>query len=153
MGKIRKSVLYNPTKQIVSVCPRYPSFVMMLTRRVDYDQYYASLAASNAPSAQDTPALTNFGEFGEEDEDVKPNVEYLDSLNEYRKRSRSLEDNGLERGPSKTPKLNGHSPTNGFAPPVPEPEPELPSIPLEEPAPEEALDDPIVYGKFFCVHL
>lgn len=110
-----------------------------------YDQYYASLAASNAPSAQDTPALTSLGEFGEEEEDVKPNVEYLDSLNEYRKRSRSLEDNGLERGPSKTPKLNGHSPTNGFAPPVPEPELEAPAIPPEEPAPEEPLDDPLVY--------
>ncbi|KAI0792285.1 hypothetical protein C8Q75DRAFT_752189 [Abortiporus biennis] len=67
-----------------------------------YDQYYASLAAS----AQVTPAIPDLGsEFGEE-EDVKPNVEYLDSLNEYRKRSRSSEDPG-GRGPSKTPRLNG----------------------------------------------
>ncbi|EKM57664.1 uncharacterized protein PHACADRAFT_251430 [Phanerochaete carnosa HHB-10118-sp] len=110
-----------------------------------YDQYYASLVASNSTSAQDTPALTNLSEFGEEEEDVKPNLEYLDSLNEYRKRSRSLEDSGLDRGPSKTPKLNGHSLSNGFAPPAPEPEPEPPVMAEEGPAPEGLMDDPIVY--------
>ena len=115
----------------------------------DYDQYYASLAASNSTSAQDTPALTNLDEFGEDDEDVKPNVEYLDSLNEYRKRSRSTEDVGGDRGPSKTPKLNGHSPSNGFTPSVPQPEPEPPLMPaVEELAPEAPLDDPIVYGEY-----
>ena len=62
----------------------------MLRSCADYDQYYASLAASEAPSTLPTPGL---GEFGEE-EDVKPNLEYLDSLNEYRKRSRSREDVG-----------------------------------------------------------
>ncbi|GJE85312.1 TFIIE alpha subunit-domain-containing protein [Phanerochaete sordida] len=110
-----------------------------------YDQYYASLAASNVTSAQDTPALTNLDEFGEDDEDVKPNVEYLDSLNEYRKRSRSTEDIGVDRGPSKTPKLNGHTPSNGFTPSVPEPEPELPITSADEPAPEGLVDDSIVY--------
>lgn len=114
-------------------------------RLPDYDQYYASLAATAAPSAQDTPALTSLSEFGEEEEDVKPNVQYLDSLNDYRKRSRSAEDTGHERGPSKTPKLNGHAEVNGFAQLVPEPEPELVSI--EEPAAEGAVDDPVVYGE------
>jgi len=72
-----------------------------------YDQYYASLAASStAASAQATPTATgvpsssNSPDFGnshlyeDDDEDKKPNVEYLDSLNAYRKRSRSQEDVG-----------------------------------------------------------
>jgi transcription initiation factor TFIIE subunit alpha len=60
----------------------------------DYDQYYASLAASSAPSTRDTPsALGGPGsEEGDEDEERKPSVQYLDSLNEYRKRSRSEKD-------------------------------------------------------------
>ena len=58
----------------------------------DYDQYYASLAASNAASAQATPSAFA-SELGEEEEQ-KPTVQYLDSLNEYRKRSRSVEDEG-----------------------------------------------------------
>ncbi|KAH9996536.1 hypothetical protein BJV77DRAFT_987552 [Russula vinacea] len=44
--------------------------------------YYASLAASAAPSTQHTPP-------GE-----KPNIEYLDALNEHNKRSRSVENEG-----------------------------------------------------------
>ncbi|KAF4583422.1 TFIIE alpha subunit family protein [Pleurotus pulmonarius] len=65
-----------------------------------YDQYYASLAASASASAQATPSATSapwsdFGDAGnDEEEDVKPSVEYLDSLNDYRKRSRSREDEG-----------------------------------------------------------
>jgi transcription initiation factor TFIIE subunit alpha len=90
--------------------------------------------------------LTNLSEFGEEDEDVKPNVEYLDSLNEYRKRSRSLENSDGDRGPSKTPKLNGYSQPNGFTPPALDPEP--PAMAEEESAAEEPQDDPIVHGKF-----
>ncbi|KAF9010136.1 TFIIE alpha subunit-domain-containing protein [Cyathus striatus] len=78
-----------------------------------YDQYYASLAASAQGSAQATPtALSAPGssDFSgtplpdEEEEDKKPNVEYLDSLNDYRKRSRSQEDVGVN-GPSKLPKV------------------------------------------------
>ncbi|KAG5220506.1 TFIIE alpha-domain-containing protein [Salix suchowensis] len=66
----------------------------------DYDQYYASLAASASASAQATPSATSapwsdFGDAGnDEEEDVKPSVQYLDSLNDYRKRSRSREDEG-----------------------------------------------------------
>ncbi|KAL6300958.1 TFIIE alpha subunit-domain-containing protein [Sparassis latifolia] len=70
-----------------------------------YDRYYASLAASAVPSGQDTPG----SDFGDEEEDVKPSIQYLDSLNEYRKRSRSHED---VDGGSATPKLqrmNGHT--------------------------------------------
>ncbi|THH00110.1 hypothetical protein EW026_g2364 [Hermanssonia centrifuga] len=104
-----------------------------------YDHYYASLAASAAPSAHDTPALTNFNEFGEEDEDVKPSMEYLNSLGDYRKRSRSMEDIG-DAGPAKTPKLNGQSTPNGYA----SLEPETPSMSLEE-VPQEPLDDPTIY--------
>jgi len=66
-----------------------------------YDQYYASLAASSSsvPSAQDTPSINlslgdDFGDLPDEEEDTKPSVEYLNSLNDYRKRSRSAEDEG-----------------------------------------------------------
>lgn len=72
------------------------------------------MAASAAPSAQDTPGLPDVGsEFGEE-EDVKPSVEYLDSLNDYRKRSRSVEDVGEGSGSTKMPRTaNGTPETNG----------------------------------------
>ncbi|THH30910.1 hypothetical protein EUX98_g3301 [Antrodiella citrinella] len=88
---------------------------------VDYfDHYYASLAASAAPSAQDTPRLPDLGnEFGEE-EDVKPSVEYLESLNGYRKRSRSAEDIGEGSGPIKTPRTtNGTPEKNGASASIP----------------------------------
>lgn len=82
--------------------------VMESTQDADYyDQYYASLAASAAPS-QGTPALVNGGsDFGEdEEEDVKPSVEYLDSLNDYRKRSRSREDVDGGLATPKTPRID-----------------------------------------------
>jgi len=60
-----------------------------------YDQYYASLAASAAPSTQHTPS-GEFSVLGDFEEDRKPNIEYLDALNEYNKRSRSVEDEGGE---------------------------------------------------------
>lgn len=107
----------------------------------DYEQYYSSLAVSAMPSSQNTPAMDNLNDFGEEEEDVKPSVQYLDSLNEYRKRSRSRDDRGDGRGPSKTPKLNGW-----VDPPVvaqPEVQPE---VPLYEEVPPPPGDDPIVYG-------
>ncbi|EMD35651.1 hypothetical protein CERSUDRAFT_116392 [Gelatoporia subvermispora B] len=72
-----------------------------------YDQYYASLAASAAPSLSATPGMPDNGsDFGEE-EDIKPSVEYLDSLNEYRKRSRSLEDVDGRTATPKLPRTNG----------------------------------------------
>ena len=49
------------------------------------------------PSTQHTPP-GEFSVMGDFEEDRKPNIEYLDSLNEYNKRSRSVEDEGeLER--------------------------------------------------------
>ncbi|KAI0761300.1 TFIIE alpha subunit-domain-containing protein [Trametes elegans] len=98
-----------------------------------YDQYYASLAASSQP----TPRLS---EFGEEEEDVKPSVEYLDSLNEYRKRSRSRDDVGTGSSTPKAPRVNG------FADAV-EVETALHTNGVEEaPATDGAVeDDPVVY--------
>ncbi|KAK7462844.1 hypothetical protein VKT23_007420 [Stygiomarasmius scandens] len=85
-----------------------------------YDQYYASLAASAAASAQATPSglsapgSSDFDEFGEEEEERKPSIEYLNSLNDYRKRSRSQEDEGSagRNKIAKTEEVNG----NGHAP-------------------------------------
>ncbi|KAH9923017.1 TFIIE alpha subunit-domain-containing protein [Amylocystis lapponica] len=76
-----------------------------------YDQYYARLAASSAPSSlQDTPGLVSMGsDFGDDDDDVKPSIEYLDSLNAYRKRSRSREDVDGGHATPKIAKLNGHA--------------------------------------------
>ena len=48
------------------------------------------MAASAAPS---TPS-GEFSVLGDFEEDRKPNIEYLDSLNEHHKRSRSAEDEG-----------------------------------------------------------
>ncbi|KDR80156.1 hypothetical protein GALMADRAFT_242417 [Galerina marginata CBS 339.88] len=97
-----------------------------------YDQYYASLAASStAASAQATPTGTgvpssssnspdfpnSYSQLNDDDEeDRKPNVEYLDSLNAYRKRSRSQEDVGAA-SKLKAPKMDGGAPimVNGYA--------------------------------------
>ncbi|KAF9031211.1 hypothetical protein BDZ89DRAFT_984828 [Hymenopellis radicata] len=93
-----------------------------------YDHYYASLAASASVSAQATPSgmsapgSSDFDDFGNDDEDHKPSVEYLDSLNDYRKRSRSRENEG-DAGRFKVPKVeepqppltNGNGNANGVA--------------------------------------
>lgn len=68
-----------------------------------YDQYYASLAASNAVSSQNTPR-SGLGSEEFEEEEQKPSVQYLDSLNDYRKRSRSKEDEGAAA--TKLPKID-----------------------------------------------
>lgn len=99
---------------------------------VDYDQYYASLAASTTVSAVPTPTPARSSESGDysynleedEEEDRKPNVEYLDSLNDYRKRSRSKEDVDGSSGGNGSRKIvktnsemsvNGHLGINGYA--------------------------------------
>ncbi|KAF9261674.1 hypothetical protein L218DRAFT_988758 [Marasmius fiardii PR-910] len=75
-----------------------------------YEQYYASLAASAAASAVATPSglslpgSSDFDNLEEEEEDKKPSTEYLNSLNDYRKRSRSQEDVGSS-GKTKQMKL------------------------------------------------
>lgn len=77
----------------------------------DYEQYYASLAASSAVSVQDTPssfgaALSQFDDLQDDEEDRKPSIEYLDSLNDYRKRSRSREDEGTAKKIAKVEDVN-----------------------------------------------
>lgn len=117
----------------------------MLRSCADYDQYYASLAASEAPSTLPTPGL---GEFGEE-EDVKPNLEYLDSLNEYRKRSRSREDVGTGGSTPKLPRTDSFTEVHDVS--------EAAAVSMNGFGGEEAYaggaaaDDPIVYGApSFC---
>lgn len=103
---------------------------------------------------QGTPSglgATRGDDFGVSDEeDKKPSIEYLDSLNDYRKRSRSREDVGTPRSKVArmsdigfdTVQVNGNG--NGHLP-VPEVvEPEEPGI-VEE---RTSSDDPIVYGQF-----
>ncbi|KAG7094953.1 hypothetical protein E1B28_005754 [Marasmius oreades] len=86
-----------------------------------YEQYYASLAASAAASAVATPSglslpgSSDFDNLEEEEEDRKPTTEYLNSLNDYRKRSRSGEDVGSS-GKTKQAKLEeSTSRVNGVA--------------------------------------
>jgi transcription initiation factor TFIIE subunit alpha len=92
---------------------------------LDYDQYYASLAAASSvvpsaiatPSGLSIPGSSDFGDLAyDDDEEKKPNVEYLDSLNDYRKRSRSTEDVGSS-AKSKMAKVHteeGYGAMNGF---------------------------------------
>jgi transcription initiation factor TFIIE subunit alpha len=123
----------------------------------DYDQYYASLAASSAPSSQDTPsglgvpAGSDFGDFDNEEEDRKPSVQYLDSLNDYRKRSRSMEDEGRSPG-KKTARVSELSSyygnPNGLSPNV------LVELAVSGGAEDPGLeDDPMVYGTCPPRHL
>ncbi|KAJ7935494.1 TFIIE alpha subunit-domain-containing protein [Mycena leptocephala] len=106
-----------------------------------WDQYYASLesSAQATPTGLSAPGSSDFGDIGENDEeDIKPSVEYLDSLNEYRKRSRSNE--GTDTA-NKLPKVEDTGETttghlNGTA--------EIADVAMDE-ATEEPKDDPIVY--------
>ena len=109
----------------------------MLTSCGDYDQYYASLAASVDPSTRPTPGLSEFGE----EEDVKPNVEYLDSLNEYRKRSRSRDDVGTGASTPKMPRTEEHMEIQEDAA-LPGAEVHVNGVNGDA----SAEDDPIVYG-------
>jgi transcription initiation factor TFIIE subunit alpha len=113
-------------------------------RGLVYDQYYASLAASSQP----TPVLETGGsDFGEEEEDVKPSIEYLNSLNEYRKRSRSMEDVGFATSNSgkKVVKLGYDNPGSG--PIIASTTPMLEALVKEQPLGVEVPgQDPIVYG-------
>lgn len=109
-----------------------------------YDRYYANLAAASTPgsSTVSVAATPNYG-FGDEEEDRKPNVEYLQSLNDYRKRSRSQEDVGAG---AKTPKITRTDSLGSFAEEAP-----LSSIPMDvevdQALPEggAAGDEPLVY--------
>ncbi|KAN0135599.1 TFIIE alpha subunit domain containing protein [Lactarius tabidus] len=119
-----------------------------------YDQYYASLAASTAPSTQHTPS-GEFSVLGDFEEDRKPNIEYLDALNEHKKRSRSLEEDaaevdgaaerklarvvGWDQGQTANGNVEGVSGVAGAA--------AGPDEDVGGDAPPE--DDPTVYGLFF----
>ncbi|KAG6902199.1 hypothetical protein C0995_003031 [Termitomyces sp. Mi166 len=133
-------------------------------KKPNYDQYYASLAASSSsaaasalatPSALSLPGSSDFGGdlAYQEEIDQKPSVEYLDSLNEYRKRSRSGEDEGsgakvkvtrVDEGSSVNTNANGYAvhahAENGV---------QGPGLLVEENAdevrPPLPEDDPIVY--------
>ncbi|KAJ7163373.1 TFIIE alpha subunit-domain-containing protein [Mycena filopes] len=112
-----------------------------------YDQYYASLenSAQATPTGLGAPGSSDFGDLnGDDDEDVKPSVEYLDSLNEYRKRSRSHEGADAVNKIAKVEDVRngfgsatGH--LNGFG---------TPEVVVDVPMEEEVVapaDDPIVY--------
>jgi len=87
-----------------------PTVILQTPEEDLYDQYYARLAASSAPSS-DTPGLISMGsDFGDDDEEeVKPTIQYLDSLNDYRKRSRSHDDVDGGSATPKMVKLSGQS--------------------------------------------
>ncbi|TFK26129.1 hypothetical protein FA15DRAFT_667806 [Coprinopsis marcescibilis] len=117
-----------------------------------YDNYYANLVAatststSASPSIVATPNINMSSEFGEDDEDRKPSIEYLDSLSDHRKRSRSLEDVGS--GGSKTPKML----KTENLPTFPEPSNGYNGVLEEEPVQQNvtSAQDPMVQvnGKF-----
>lgn len=114
-----------------------------------YDRYYASLAAASTPgSSVVSVAPTPNYSMADEDEDRKPNVEYLQSLNEYRKRSRSREDVGAG---AKTPKITRTDSLASF----PE-ETVVHSISMDVDVQDVLLEDggapedgPLVHGTFF----
>lgn len=79
---------------------------------IDYEQYYASLAASNAASAQATPSGLGSEDLDSEEEPKHPNQHHTVALNGYRKRSRSQDEEGaavkkLARLDPEPPHLNG----------------------------------------------
>ena len=92
-------------------------------------------------------------DFGEEEEDVKPSIEYLNSLNEYRKRSRSTEDVGFSTSNSgkKVVKLGYDNPGSGpiIASTTPMLEALVKAQPLDVEVPLPQGEDPIVYGMLF----
>jgi transcription initiation factor TFIIE subunit alpha len=127
------------------------------------------LAASSAavptqptPTTQSALGSSDSGDFGyDEEEDRKPSVQYLDSLNAYRKRSRSHEDVGSTAkikqvkidvtegmygiGNGVGVVINGYTPENGI-------EVEQDAVKVGDAVllPE---DDPMVYGTLLPVYL
>jgi len=118
----------------------------------DYDQYYASLAASAAPSTQHTPS-GEFSILGDFEEDRKSNIEYLDPLNEHNKRSRSVEDEGdAERKQARVGTSDGWDDQQGQGAQE-NGEPlsmnGVEGLGLDAGDMLATEDDPIVYGLFF----
>jgi transcription initiation factor TFIIE subunit alpha len=109
------------------------------------------VSARATPSAS-APASSEYGDLNnDEEEEQKPSVEYLDSLNDYRKRSRSRENEGVKR--TKQAKLEDEH-VNGFAPGPVQPNGFTDARPVadEELSPAPLMDDPIVYGTFITLH-
>ena len=88
---------------------------------------------------------------------MKPSIEYLNSLNEYRKRSRSTEDVGFSTSNSgkKVVKLGYENPGSG--PIIASAMPMLEALVKEQPLDVEVTlpqgEDPIVYGMLFITVL
>lgn len=131
----------------------------LLIQFPDYEQYYASLAASSSaaasaiatPSGLSLPGSSDFGDLAYQEEiDQKPSVEYLDSLNEYRKRSRSGDDEGTNAREKVTkvdvgPDRHTYFTEKGIVPV------EGNTVLVVEVQPPVLEDDPIVYGKYLCL--
>jgi transcription initiation factor TFIIE subunit alpha len=135
--------------------PSSPSFKPCLALG-DWDQYYASLEHSSqaTPSGLSAPGSSDFGDFpADDDEDIKPSVEYLDSLNEYRKRSRSHENAGADAA-NKLPKIeDGFGGATGYlnGGTSAAPTPAVEDVPMAEEEVAVPAEDPIVYGTSPCV--
>ncbi|CAK5274600.1 unnamed protein product [Mycena citricolor] len=123
-GNIRPAMMTNDAVDVKPVIDHEAQY---------WDNYYANLgtSAQATPASLGAPTGSDFGV--DEEDDIKPNIEYLDSLNEYRKRSRSNE--GVVDTPNKTPKLESSAPEFAIVPTVEQ-------IPME---PEVPREDPIVY--------
>jgi len=97
------------------------------------------LAASNAVSSQNTPSGLGSEDF--EEEEQKPSVQYLDSLNDYRKRSRSRDDEGATM--TKLPKMDVPEPVvNGLL-----------SVNVDVGTGENGANDTPVLGEFWFTTL
>ena len=81
-----------------------------------------------------------------EEEDVKPSVEYLESLNDYRKRSRSAEDIGEGSGMSKIPRAAHETPEASIAPVVQIADVEMVTTEVAVEVTTVVVDDPMVTG-------
>ena len=127
----------------------------LISSLADYDQYYANLAAASssvAPSGLAPPTSSMHSGYGaeadeDEEEDVKPTVQFLGSLNDYRKRSRSQEDEGKNNRAGKSVKMEpGLQDASAFA--------SLSAEQVEEPPQSQSTDnqdDPEVYGLFLLL--
>jgi hypothetical protein len=99
---------------------------------IDYDDYYASLAAGT--QSRSTPTSGVPDDYSRDEEvDVKPNVQLLDSLGDYRKRARSPSTHEDEPPAKKFSQDSGPAPTA------------TPTGELE--VAQESEDDPTVYGR------
>ncbi|KAA1472025.1 hypothetical protein DENSPDRAFT_859256 [Dentipellis sp. KUC8613] len=112
LGRVGSSTTLSVEQQNVDMALEDVKPVIKDTQDSDYyDQYYASLAASAAPSAQHTPSGDFASPADDFEEDRKPNIDYLDAVNEYKKRSRSHEDEG--DNDRKVAKMDGMGVMNG----------------------------------------